>query len=630
MHEWGGIMNPKSAPSITSGWDLVELAGLIEELTRLRDAQLEHVSRLAPELRRIPESNLPSARNLLHYLSLRKHDLRRLQSTLARLGLSSLGRSERHVMFNVTSVLKLLHHLVHRSWQVPPGSEDILAGHEGHDLLERRAEGLLGPKPAQRGARIMVTMPSEAATDAAFVRKLLESGMNVMRINCAHDGPKAWEAMVRHLKRAMQELGKPCRILMDLAGPKIRTGPMAPGPRVLHWKPTRDAFGHPTKPVRVWLTPEEAPETPPEPAQASLPLPRAWLSRLEGGDSVRFKDTRQARRTLKIVAAAGASRWAESNDTCYLEPGLRLWVRGHKDRAARVGELPPLEPALHLERGDVVVLTRQPVPGVPASAGSPARISCTLPDVLDDVQPGEHVWFDDGKIGGTIRALRPEGAEVEIVHARHGGEKLGADKGINLPDSSLRTPALTEKDVEDLAFVAAHADMVGYSFVRDPEDVRKLQERLCALRREDLGIVLKIETRRAFENLPKLLLAALNGTAPGVMIARGDLAVECGYERLAEVQEEILWLCEAAHVPVVWATQVLERMTKDGLPSRAEVTDAAMGERAECVMLNKGPYLLEALSTLDDILRRMEAHQSKKTPTLRPLRVASAAFAEKA
>jgi len=141
--------------------------------------------------------------------------------------------------------------------------------------------------------------------------------------------------------------------------------------------------------------------------------------------------------------------------------------------------------------------------------------------------------------------------------------------------------------------------------------------------------VLKIETRRAFENLPKLLLSALHSSAPGVMIARGDLAVECGYERLAEVQEEILWLCEAAHVPVIWATQVLERMTKDGLPSRAEVTDAAMGERAECVMLNKGPYLLDALATLDDILRRMEAHQSKKTPTLRPLRVASAAFAER-
>ena len=104
------------------------------------------------------------------------------------------------------------------------------------------------------------------------------------------------------------------------------------------------------------------------------------------------------------------------------------------------------------------------------------------------------------------------------------------------------------------------------------------------------------------------------------MIARGDLAVECGYERMAEVQEEMLWACESAHVPVVWATQVLETLAKTGRPSRAEITDAAMGGRAECVMLNKGPHILDAMRTLNDILRRMQAHQSKKRPLLRALK----------
>ena len=128
-----------------------------------------------------------------------------------------------------------------------------------------------------------------------------------------------------------------------------------------------------------------------------------------------------------------------------------------------------------------------------------------------------------------------------------------------------------------------------------------------------------METRRAFELLPELILAAMSSPAIGIMIARGDLAVECGYERLAEVQEEILWICEAAHVPVVWATQVLESLAKDGQPSRAEITDAAMSERAECVMLNKGPHILEAVDLLDRILRRMEAHQHKKRAMLRRL-----------
>ena len=124
-------------------------------------------------------------------------------------------------------------------------------------------------------------------------------------------------------------------------------------------------------------------------------------------------------------------------------------------------------------------------------------------------------------------------------------------------------------------------------------------------------------TPAARERLEQILTAV-----DGVMIARGDLAAECGFERLAEVQEQILWICESAHVPVVWATQVLETLLKTGAPSRAEVTDAAMGQSAECVMLNKGPYILDAVRTLNDILQRMQDHQTKKRSMMRKLRLA--------
>jgi pyruvate kinase len=164
--------------------------------------------------------------------------------------------------------------------------------------------------------------------------------------------------------------------------------------------------------------------------------------------------------------------------------------------------------------------------------------------------------------------------------------------------------------------------------VRHAEDIYELQRRLAALHAEHVGIVLKIETQQAFKELPKLLLAGMRGGRFGVMIARGDLAVECGFERMAEVQEEILWICEAAHTPVIWATQVLESLAKTGMPSRAEVTDAAMSERAECVMLNKGPFIREAVETLDNILRRMQAHQTKKRAMLRPLDVANVVLSE--
>lgn len=197
---------------------------------------------------------------------------------------------------------------------------------------------------------------------------------------------------------------------------------------------------------------------------------------------------------------------------------------------------------------------------------------------------------------------------------------MRGEKGINLPDTELRLAALSGKDQEDLRFVVKHAHMVGMSFVQRVQDVRALQALLAELGRPELGIILKVETRRGFEMLPDLLFAAMESPVVGVMIARGDLAVECGYERLAEVQEEILWLCEAAHLPVIWATQVLENLAKTGTPSRAEITDAAMSERAECVMLNKGPHILEAMRVLENILQRMEAHQEKKSPILRQLR----------
>src|SRR6266540_879 len=97
--------------------------------------------------------------------------------------------------------------------------------------------------------------------------------------------------------------------------------------------------------------------------------------------------------------------------------------------------------------------------------------------------------------------------------------------------------------------------------------------------------------------------------------------LEVGFERLAEVQEEILWLCEAAHAPVIWATQVLEGMATKGAPSRAEVSDAVMSGRAECVMLNKGPYIVETVRFLNGILERMDAHQSKRRAMMRRLSV---------
>jgi pyruvate kinase len=424
---------------------------------------------------------------------------------------------------------------------------------------------------------------------------------------------------------------------MDLAGPKLRTGSIEPRPAVLKYRPQRDAFGRIVSPARIWLTPDSSPEVPPVPADAVVPVPQPWLARLRLQDRVRFTDARGASRSMIISGVEGKSRWANAVRTAYVFQGMMLEARrpalnGKLERIQRahVGAIPAKQQTLRLKLGDTLFLTSSLDPGRPPQRDSkeklitPAQIGVSLPEFFGGVKAGEPIWLNDGMIGGVIRKVAPDKVSVEITQARPQGEKLGAEKGINVPESHLQLSSLTNEDLKALPFVVKNADIVSYSFVRTEADVLELESYLAKLSGEKLGIILKIETREGFDHLPQLLLAVMRSRAVGVMIARGDLAIECGYERLAEVQEEILWVCEAAHMPVVWATQVLESLAKNGIPSRAEITDAAMGERAECVMLNKGPYMVTVVRILGDILRRMQPHHEKKNSLLRKLHLAVA------
>lgn len=276
--------------------------------------------------------------------------------------------------------------------------------------------------------------------------------------------------------------------------------------------------------------------------------------------------------------------------------------------------------------GDTLQVTAAQDPGHPAlrdasgRLSAPARIPCTLPTALAEVRPGQRIWFDDGKIGGVVRLATPAMLTVEITQAQTGGARLKSDKGVNLPDSTLNLPCLSVDDLADLRFACRHADLVWLSFVRGRQDIGALVAAMNTAEKRP-GIILKIETPQAFSALSNILLRALNAGPIGIMVARGDLAVEVGFARIAEVQEEILWLCEAAPIPVIWGTQVLETLAKKGLAPRAEVADAAMSVRAECVMLNKGPYVVKTVGFLDDVLTRMQGHQSKNQTLLRSLAV---------
>ncbi len=480
---------------------------LIARLENLRKEMLELEANHQQDVEGISDHHTKGAKNLLHYVALRRHDLHATQIELAEMGLSSLGRCESWSLMNIEAVLCILRILAdpeHASFDILT-QERGTSFQEGRNRIDFNAEQLLGPAP-ERKVRIMVTMPGPAADDYPLVRSLLAGGMDCMRINCAHDNPEIWRKMVGQLKRARFELNRPCRVCMDLAGPNPRT--------------------------RLF----------------------------EGFDTSR--KFRQGDRLRLVTEPSGRS------------------------------DLP--------------------------------EIGCTCPEIIADLRAGHRLFIDDGKFEALVLNADDDMVELEITRTSPKGKKIKTEKGINVPDSHLRLPSLTDFDLEVLPFIVENADIVGLSFVRHPNDVLQLQEELARLGGEQVGVLLKIETLSAFRLFPRLLLAAMRSPKLGVMIARGDMAIECGYERLAEVQEEILWFCEAAFLPVVWATEVLKGFVKAGMPGRGEITDAAMGGRAECVMLNKGPFIVEAVRTLDNILLRMKAHQNKKRSMLRRLSVSEA------
>ncbi|MCL2658288.1 MAG: pyruvate kinase [Betaproteobacteria bacterium] len=445
-----------------------------------------------------------SALNLAHYQVLRHHDIRPLQRDLMSYGLSSLGRLEGRVLATLDATATALEGILGLT---PASSLDFPAHKQffrGERKLAANTAKLFGPALHGRREHIMVTLASEAAESPAGLIALAKLGMNVVRINCAHDDAGAWQAMIDHVRIAEATANHPIKILMDIAGPKCRT--------------------------------------------------------------------------LEVA---------------------------HPDKNTS------------LNPGDCLLLCRN---ALGDHADFPFRATCSLP-VIERLKVGDRVYVDDGRFGGVVEALIEDGAVLRIRRAKVGGGKLKPEKGLNFPDTDLGLSPLTAKDLTDLDFVVAHADMVGYSFVEKAADIHLLQGEF-AKRRSDwerLGLVAKIETPLAVTNLPEIIVAAAGHQPFAVMIARGDLAVEIGFERLAEMQEEILWLCEAAHIPAIWATQVLESLIKTGVPSRGEMTDAAMSARAECVMLNKGPNVAEAVEALDRLLWRMSEHQSKKTPQLRAL-----------
>jgi pyruvate kinase len=445
-----------------------------------------------------------SAENLIRYLALRTEEIRPLQDNLHVAGLSSLQSSESHILRQLQAIQERLG----KEFRERDLSKcDYITA---RDLMQRRSKRLFGLKKNPDIPYLMVTFDQGFLENLPMVIKLLEAGMNIARINCAHDEKDVWKNMIGLIRKASAKTGIPCNIYMDLAGPKLRTTLLGKG-----------------------------------------------------------------RKRGRVTLVEGQEVTLAEEDADY-------------------------------DLSTVV-------------------IGCSEPGIVRQLKVDERVLFDDGLIEGRVVSNSYGCAVVRINRISTKKSKLKVEKGMNFADSELEVPAITERDRSLIPFICQHADLVGYSFVRDADGVRELQ-RMLSKKKKHPHIILKIETPQAVKSFASLLIQGMKDEVFGVMIARGDLAVEIGFERMSEIQEEILWISEACHAPVIWATQVLETMNKSGIATRSEVTDAYRAAMAECVMINKGDYTIKVLKTLTDILQRSGGHHIKKRNTSRPMQIAKNYF----
>ncbi|MCG8373673.1 MAG: pyruvate kinase, partial [Balneolales bacterium] len=283
---------------------------LDEVISVLVHAEEEHYQEIA----KVHPSYRDGARNLIHYRTFRSLNLKRLQKKLSYLGLSMLGSTESHVLATLINSQQILKSLIRE--------KDIQSTLKGTSIKssvkqqKKHAKDLFGHSTKGRRVRIMVTLPTEAAYDYKLVHDLLASGMNTARINCAHDGPEVWLLMIQNLHQAKSELKKDCKVFMDLAGPKIRTGSFPKGAKVRKFRPKKNELGEVIQPVSIELVSGVV-----QSESNALLVDFNWLKSLKEGDSITFKDTRKKRRTLFVSSVQENRVIATCRKTCYVQTG---------------------------------------------------------------------------------------------------------------------------------------------------------------------------------------------------------------------------------------------------------------------------------------------------------------------
>jgi pyruvate kinase len=255
--------------------------------------------------------------------------------------------------------------------------------------------------------------------------------------------------------------------------------------------------------------------------------------------------------------------------------------------------------------------------------GTATKVFMKYKNFPNDVNPGERILLDDGKL---IFEIVETDKNTEVVARVLQGGELKSKKGVNLPNTKISLPALTEKDIADAIFaIGQNVDWIALSFVKTPEDLQDLQKIIAEYSEYKIPIIAKIEMPEALENIDKII-----AYCDGIMVARGDLGVELPAHEVPLVQKELIRRAKTARIPVIVATQMMETMITSLTPTRAEVNDVANSvmDGADAVMLSgetaTGNYPVQVIQQMTQILKAVEdsplIHVPQNTPQIKTSR----------
>jgi len=270
-----------------------------------------------------------------------------------------------------------------------------------------------------------------------------------------------------------------------------------------------------------------------------------------------------------------------------------------------------MEEGVHLNDGDAFVFTTE------SCVGTSEKAFMTYQNFPKDVKVGEHILVDDGKLlFEVIGTNRKDEVQTKVIV----GGVLSSKKGVNLPNTAISLPALTDKDMKDAIFaLEQHVDWIALSFVRNPEDLRKLHDLIKQNSVHRVPVIAKIEKPEAVENIDALI-----PYCDGLMVARGDLGVEIPMQEVPLIQKKLVQRAKLARIPVIIATQMMETMITNAVPTRAEVNDVANSimDGADAVMLSGetsvGAHPVKVIQKMTEIIRSVEHSPLIKVPQTPP------------